>query len=209
MDSELIRWLVVAIVVPAGIGLWALLTKVIIPYYQKEATVTAANAREKDRSLQVFGETQAGRAQDRSNDIQDKLVAFLLASNDGKIYEILNTSKDGTAQIISLILKTDSGQAEQARLIIASQNQLITLLSRFLDNLPELSQVADYGLSLQVAGTSIESAAVQQAKGIATAATAPNESDLTEGEKIARAKAGEGQPVKVIAIVKAEEPKGE
>lgn len=189
MEPDTLRWLLTAVAIPAGLGLWALITKVIIPYYQRESSVSSASAREKDRSLQVFGETQAGRAQDRSNDIQDKLVAFLLASNDGKISEILNTNKEGTAQVVNLIMRTDAGQSEQGRLIIASQNQLITLLSKFLDSISEIS-AADYGLALQIKEASIDSAEVQQAKGVSTAAVAtgePAEETATievEGKKV-------------------------
>lgn len=168
------------LVIGGIVAVWYFITRVVIPFRQKESTISSANVRERDRSLQVFGETQAGRAQDRSNDIQDKLVAFLLASNDGKISEILNTNKEGTAQVVSLILKTDAGQSEQGRLIIASQNQLITLLSRFLDGLPELANVADYGLAMKIQAASIESAAVQQAKGISTAATASEAGEAEE-----------------------------
>lgn len=190
--DETINLLIAFLSGPVFLGaiaaIWYYFTKVREPARMKEAAISSASAREKDRSLQVFGETQAGRAQDRSNDIQDKLVAFLLASNDGKISEILNTNKEGTAQVVNLIMRTDAGQSEQGRLIIASQNQLIVLLSKFLDNISEVS-AADYGLALQIKEASIDSAEVQQARGVATAAVTGDLGEVmatieVEGKKV-------------------------
>lgn len=168
-------------------AVWYYFTKVREPARIKEQQVSSASLREQDRSRQVFGEQQAGRMQDRSNDIQDKLVTFLLASNDGKISEILSTSKDGTSQVITLVLQTSAESAEQGRLIIASLNQTITQQARILAALLELLSRESgtdilAGLSSEVlsglTSAAIQTPPVKEAERVATVANEPSESTI-------------------------------
>lgn len=173
MTTELvIAFLTGPVFIGAIAAIWYYFTQVREPARIKERVVSSASEREQINSIRAFGEATESRSQSAINDTQEKLVAFLLASNDGKISEILNEIKAGSVSTASLIIQGNAEKGEQGRLIIASQNQLISLLSRFLEELPALKHVEDYSIGLQIQQASIESAAVQQVKAVVAAAVA-------------------------------------
>lgn len=191
-------------------AVWLWITRVYIPARQKEREVSTASEREQQRSRQVFGETQTGKAQDRQNDREDKYMDFLLASSDGMIKNIETKIDDTKAEVIALIIKVDAQASERDRLIIASMNQTIggnakiqtALIQLLKDTDVDVSAALTADLLATLSVATIDSPSVQTAQKVATDAAQAETAYTVEPQ------AADGGP-KVIAIVEALPGKGE
>lgn len=223
MNTELIS-LITGVVVAFLGALAGWFVKGYLPAHQKEQSVSSASIREQINSARSYNEAKDKTSQTHQDAQETKLVDFLLTQSDGKITaihteisdlktDLLNKINDLEIKIERRLTDIDNRDSEQGRLMIASQNQLVTSIVRFTEGLPVLLGVKDYGSSLGIQAASIKSAAVQESGRVAAAASATEEAVVVSLPLHLATPPGVEPPIEgvtnVIAIVKAEPSEGE